>query len=167
MLGGQAQEEGDLLDENIIVERLGPSRASDLAHALAVLVQAAESALAVSSPASKNHLAQALGMPNCYVFLATDADGPVGYASAYRFPRLDAVGDQVYLFDIEVASFARQRGVGRSLLEGLLATCWAEGVQWAWAGTARENIPAQRLFAAAGGLPAGETYIEYHFTPDK
>ena len=153
--------------DSIMVERLGPSRASDLAHAIAVLAPVAESALAISPPAHKGHLAHALGMPSCYVFLATDVDAPVGYVSAYRFPRLDANGDQVYLFDIEVASDARQRGVGRRLLEALLANCWADGVTWAWAGTARENIPAQKLFAAAGGQPAGETYIEYHFTPHK
>ena len=155
------------MTDTVVFERLGPSRVSDLAHAIAVLVPTAEGAFAISSSAYKVHLARALGMPSCYVFLATDEDAPVGYASAYRFPRLDASGDQVYLFDIEVASVARQRGVGRRLLEALLANCWAEGVTWAWAGTARENVPAQRLFAAAGGKRAGETYIEYHFTPDK
>lgn len=121
----------------------------------------------VSEAAYEAHLEQALNTANCYVFLAVAAGRPVGYVSAYRFPRLDDMSDQVYVFDIEVVSDARRRGVGRQLMETLLTTCWAEGVTWAWAGTARENVAAQRLFAAVGGERVGETYVEHHFSPTR
>ena len=151
--------------DRFAVRRLAPSDAAEFALAIELLVAGEERDPDVRSAVHVARLARALATPSCYVFLAAEAGVPVGYVSAYRFPRLGRAGDQAYVFDIEVAPAARRRGVGRRLVEALLATCWAEGVTWAWAGTARENVAAQRLFAAAGGTRAGETYVEYHFTP--
>ena len=150
-----------------VVRRLAPSDAAELARAIDALSPADERGADVRSAAHVAHLARALATPSCYVFLAFRAGAPVGYVSAYRFPRLDHASDQVYLFDIEVAPAERRRGVGRRLVEALLAACWADGATWAWAGTARENEAAQRLFAAAGGERVSETYIEYHFAPSE
>jgi ribosomal protein S18 acetylase RimI-like enzyme len=145
------------------VKRLGELQAAELARLIKALAPATHDDDAVSSATYEAHVSRALHSPNRYVFLAA-ADKPVGYVSAYRIPRLDHASDQVYIFDIEVAGAVRRRGVGRRLMEALLTTCWAEGVTWAWAGTARENVAAQRLFAAVGGQRVSETYLEYHFS---
>lgn len=116
--------------------------------------------------ARETHLRHALASEHCYAFVAFMVAAPVGYASAYRFPRLDAPGDQAYVFDIEVETAARRRGVGRRLAEAVLAACWADGVTWAWAGTSTDNTAAQRLFAAVGGVWVSENYVEFHFTPE-
>ena len=151
--------------DSIEVRRLAPSDAAELATALKVLVGAAEPESEVRTATPVAHLAVSLETPSCYVFLASEAEAPVGYVSAYRFPRLDHASDQVYVFDIEVAPMARRRGVGRRLLTALLTTCWADGVTWAWAGTARANVAARGLFAVVGGEQTNETYVEFEFAP--
>jgi ribosomal protein S18 acetylase RimI-like enzyme len=153
------------VSETVDVRRLAPPDAAELARALEILMPADQRETDVGAAAHVAHLERALAAPNCYVFLASRAGTPVGYVSAYRFPRLDHASDQVYLFDIEVAAAERRRGIGRRLVEELFAACRADGVTWAWAGTARENAAAQRLFAATGGERVGETYVEYHFAP--
>jgi ribosomal protein S18 acetylase RimI-like enzyme len=153
------------MTDAVVVRRLGPSDAAELTRAVEVLVPVAEREGEIRSAEYGTHLTRALATPSCYVFLATQAATPVGYVSAYRLPRLTHASDQAYVFDIVVAAAMRRRGVGRRLLEALLATCWREGVTWAWAGTARENRAAQGLFEATGGHRVGETYVEYHFEP--
>ena len=112
-------------------------------------------------------LRRALGSPSSYIFLAVREREPVGFVSGYRFPRLDDASDQVYVFDIEVLPELRRQGIGRRLLEALLEACGQERVSWAWAGTARENVAAQALFASVGGERGGETYVEFEFTPPR
>jgi ribosomal protein S18 acetylase RimI-like enzyme len=153
--------------DSIEVRRLAPSDAAELARGLTLLAGAAEREGEARAAAPVEHLAASLATPSCYVLLATEAGAPVGFVSAYRFPRLDHASDQAYVFDIEVAPAARRRGVGRRLLTALLAACWADGVTWAWAGTARENAAARRLFEAVGGEEVGETYVEFEFAPEE
>jgi ribosomal protein S18 acetylase RimI-like enzyme len=150
--------------DGVEVRRLGASDAAELARVLAPIV-AANAETDVTEASHAAHLRRLLDEPTCYVFVAVDRDTPVGYVSAYRFPRLDHASDQVYVFDIEVAPGMRRRGVGRQLMNALLEACRRDGVTWAWAGTARENIAAQRLFASIGGERGGDTYVEYEFTP--
>ena len=149
-----------LLDEPISVERLGPSEGAELAHALEDLVPEEERERALPSP---RYLGDLLAAPTTYVFLARCGQFPVGYLSAYRFPRLDYAGDHVYLFDIEVAPAARRSGIGRRLVQRLLDACRADAVTLVWAGTALDNVAAQRTFEAAGGRRVSETYVEYEF----
>ena len=110
------------------------------------------------------YLSDLLAYPATYVFLAWQGRAAVGYLSAYRFPRVERQGDQVYLFDIVVAPGARRRGMGRRLVESLLEACRADGVTLVWAGTALDNVAAQRTFEAVGGRRISETYVEYEFS---
>jgi hypothetical protein len=50
------------------------------------------------------------------------------------------------------------------LVESLLQACRDDGVMLVWAGTARDNVAAQRTFEAAGGRRVSETYVEYEFS---
>jgi ribosomal protein S18 acetylase RimI-like enzyme len=150
------------MGEQISVERLGPFGGAELARALEDLIPKQERQGPLPSA---RYLGDLLASPATYVFLARWGQVPVGYLSAYRFPRLDQVGDQVYLFDIEVDSAARRRGIGRQLVERLLDACRADTVPLVWAGTALDNVAAQRTFEAAGGRRISETYVEYEFSP--
>lgn len=140
--------------------RLGAGDAAVLARALQVLVPACR-------PDSRgpplDHLAALLAGTGNYLFLAREGETGVGYLSAYRFPRVDASGTLVYLYDLEVAPDYRGRGIGRSLVEGLLQACRADGVEMVWAGTAIDNAAARRTFEAVGGRRVSESYLEYEF----
>lgn len=148
------------MTELVTVERLGSADAQRLVFALESLVPDQERGGPLPP---QEYLARLLASPVCYVFLAQQGPQAVGYLSAYGFHRLERPGQQVYLFDVLVVPGARHGGVGRRLVDGLLDACRRDGVGLVWAGTAVDNVAAQRTFEAAGGRRVSETYVEYHF----
>lgn len=148
------------MTETLRTARLGPGDAGALARALPGLVPAEERA---GRGPSLEHLTAVLAGSANYVFLSRQGRTAVGYLCAYRFPRVESSGTQVYLFNLEVAADYRGRGIGRSLVESLLEACRADGVGLVWAGTALDNVAAQRTFEAAGGRRVSGSYVEYEF----
>jgi aminoglycoside 6'-N-acetyltransferase I len=60
-----------------------------------------------------------------------------------------------------VAPSHHRRGIGRQVLDALLAHGRALGCTEAWLGTELENEPARRLYESAGGK--SETFVLYSF----
>jgi ribosomal protein S18 acetylase RimI-like enzyme len=87
----------------------------------------------------------------------------VGLLSAYAFPDVASGGFLAYLYDIEVAESQRSFGIGRGLIEALLAACKADGVKLVWAGTEVENAAARRAFERTGAELEGDQYAEYEW----
>jgi ribosomal protein S18 acetylase RimI-like enzyme len=81
------------------------------------------------------HLARALGDPAVYVFAAFEAGRPAGFVLAYRFPSLTKACDLVYIYDVYVAPTDQDRGVGRRLMDSVIAQCRKDGIAEAWVGT--------------------------------
>jgi ribosomal protein S18 acetylase RimI-like enzyme len=117
--------------------------------------------------ASTHDIRSALADARCYLYLAFDAGAParktVGLLSGYRFPDVEAGGELVYLYDIEVAAEHRRKGAGRRLVSALVADCEADGVRLIWAGTERDNLAARRTFEATDAELEGERYVEYEW----
>jgi ribosomal protein S18 acetylase RimI-like enzyme len=109
------------------------------------------------------HFGRALADPAVYVFAAFDGERPAGFVSAYRFPSLTEEHDLVYIYDVYVAPADQARGIGRRLMDSVIAQCRWDGVAEAWVGTDLDNPAAQRLFAAAGAKGAGQRYIQFEF----
>ncbi|MFE9200622.1 ribosomal protein S18-alanine N-acetyltransferase [Micromonospora sp. NPDC007230] len=87
---------------------------------------------------------------HCYL-VATDADGTVlGYAGL-----LVAPPDEAWVQNIAVRRDAQRRGIGRALLEALLAEAARRGVRSTLLEVAADNAPAQRLYATYGFEPIG------------
>lgn len=80
-----------------------------------------------------------------HYLVATDDDGTVlGYAGL-------AVGQgEGWINNIAVRREAQRRGIGRALLEGLLAEAGRHGVKQILLEVAADNAAAQRLYAAYG-----------------
>ncbi|BCJ71105.1 ribosomal-protein-alanine acetyltransferase [Catellatospora sp. IY07-71] len=80
-----------------------------------------------------------------HYLVATDDDGSVlGYAGL-------AVGQgEGWINNIAVRRDAQRRGIGRALLEGLLAEAGRHGVKQILLEVAADNAAAQRLYAAYG-----------------
>lgn len=106
---------------------------------------------------------KALGDERCYMIVAEADATPVGLLSAYRFPDLEAGGQIVYLYDIEVDPALRRRGIGRRLIGTLLACCDHDAVDLIWAGTDASNKAARTLFDRTGAVLDGESYAEYEW----
>ncbi|GAB3175482.1 ribosomal-protein-alanine N-acetyltransferase [Micromonospora palomenae] len=82
--------------------------------------------------------------------VATDVDGTVlGYAGLTVQP------DEAWVQNIAVRRDAQRRGVGRMLLEELLAEVARRDVRTVLLEVAADNAPAQKLYATYGFEPIG------------
>ena len=72
-------------------------------------------------------------------------------------------GYLAYLYDIEVMENQRRKGIGRLLMEYLLAHLKSIGVTELWLGTATDNQPGQALFSSTGGIKSAETFNDFTF----
>jgi ribosomal-protein-alanine N-acetyltransferase len=86
-----------------------------------------------------------------FYLVATGDDGEVlGYAGLTGAPP-----DEAWVQNIAVRRDAQRRGVGRVLLEALLAEAARLGARSTLLEVAADNAPAQRLYAAYGFEPIG------------
>ncbi|PTA44391.1 ribosomal protein S18-alanine N-acetyltransferase [Micromonospora sp. RP3T] len=86
-----------------------------------------------------------------FYLVAVDDDGTVaGYAGLAVAPP-----DEAWVQNIAVRRDAQRRGVGRLLLEALLAEAARRGIRSTLLEVAADNAPAQRLYATYGFEPIG------------
>nr|WP_246141241.1 ribosomal protein S18-alanine N-acetyltransferase [Micromonospora olivasterospora] len=81
---------------------------------------------------------------------ADDGGGVLGYAGLVVAPP-----DEAWVQNIAVRRDAQRRGVGRVLLEALLAEAARRGARHTLLEVAADNAPAQRLYATYGFEPIG------------
>jgi [ribosomal protein S18]-alanine N-acetyltransferase len=84
-------------------------------------------------------------------FYRVASDGPevLGYAG------LAVTADEAWVQNIAVRRTAQRRGVGRALLEALLAEAGRAGIKQTLLEVAVDNAPAQRLYATYDFEPVG------------
>jgi len=86
-----------------------------------------------------------------FYLVASDDDGAVlGYAGLAAAPP-----DEAWVQNVAVRRDAQRRGVGRLLLEALLAEAARLGARSTLLEVAADNAPAQKLYAAYGFEPIG------------
>ncbi|MEU4775970.1 ribosomal protein S18-alanine N-acetyltransferase [Micromonospora sp. NPDC023644] len=86
-----------------------------------------------------------------FYLVAADDDGAVlGYAGLAVAPP-----DEAWVQNVAVRRDAQRRGVGRLLLEALLAEAARLGARSTLLEVAADNAPAQKLYAAYGFEPIG------------
>lgn len=145
------------------IRRAGPGDEALWAAAVAALVAADDRDGRLVSPPE---LADALQDSRCYLFVAAQGDRPLGLLSAYRFPDVEAGGDLVYLYDLEVDGAHRRAGIGGALVRALVEQCERDRVRRIWAGTDRGNVSARRTFESTGAELEGDGYVEYEWDLD-
>ena len=94
--------------------------------------------------------------------VALDDGTVVGMASAVNYVNPDKP-PELWINEVGVAPTHRRRGVGRGLLQALLARGRALGCAQAWVLTDTSNPAAQRLYAAGGGRAAAEACRMFEF----
>lgn len=95
-----------------------------------------------------------------HLAVAVDDGVVVGMASAVDYVHPDKA-PQLWINEIGVAPTHQRRGIGRLLLDALLALGRTLGCTEAWLGTEADNLPARRLYESAGGK--AEPFILYSF----
>ena len=81
--------------------------------------------------------------------VALDESEVVGYAG------LATTQDEAWVQNIAVKRTAQRRGIGRTLLESLLAEAARQGIKQTLLEVAVDNAPAQRLYATYDFEPVG------------
>ncbi len=132
------------------IRRLGPDDAEFAAEALRALKGAGE-----DPSFGPEQLRGFLGRPGNVLIVAGERGSPAGFLVAYALDRVDRDRRMVCLYEIGVEESRRRRGVGRALVEELLAWCRRERVVKAWVVASRSNAAAVRLYESAGARPEG------------
>ena len=92
-----------------------------------------------------------LAEPTHHLLIAYDEAGvPAGFVSGVETTHPDK-GTEMFLYELGVDEPARRRGVGRALVDALIALARERGCTGMWVGTESDNVAAERTFAAAGG----------------
>lgn len=144
----------------IKARRLGPGEAPLWRSAVAKLVPEQDrSGELVSIEEAQACLAD----ERCYLIVAMAGETPLGLLSGYRLPDVECGGSLVYLYDIEVSADHRCQGIGKSLIQSLVALCDADEVDVIWAGTETANTAARRTFETTGARLEGDSYVEYEW----
>lgn len=106
--------------------------------------------------------AEFLGDPRHHLAVARDGPDVVGFASAVHYVHPDKPAE-LWINEVGVAATHRRQGIGRRLLEVLLAHGKALGCVQAWVLTSPDNAAARRLYEAAGGRESDEPTVMYEF----
>lgn len=98
-------------------------------------------------PIVPDRLAAFVSDPSHCLVVAIDGDLVVGQAAAivHRHPDLPS---ELYVDNLGVTPSHRREGVGRRLLDALLAWGGEQGCEEAWVGTEHDNEPARALYAS-------------------
>jgi ribosomal protein S18 acetylase RimI-like enzyme len=103
-----------------------------------------------------------LADPRHHLAVALDGDAVVGFASAVHYVNPDK-DPELWINEVGVAPSHHRRGLGRRLVDALLARGRALGCAQAWVLTDHDNLAARRLYEAAGGVDAGQHVLMYEF----
>jgi len=87
----------------------------------------------------------------------------VGMISAVNYVHPDKA-PQLWINEVGVASSHRRRGIGRRMLETMLARGQALGCTEAWLGAEEDNLPARRLYESVQS--SAEPFVLYSFPLD-
>lgn len=85
-----------------------------------------------------------------------------GLRASCRFPSLTKECNLVYIYDVYVAPDDQARGVGRQLMDSVIAQCRSDGVTEAWVATDVDNPAAHRLYDASGASGHMQ-YVQFEF----
>ncbi|MEO7521404.1 MAG: GNAT family N-acetyltransferase [Gemmatimonas sp.] len=101
--------------------------------------------------------------PRHHMILAIESGVIVGMVSAVDYVHPDKA-PQLWINEIGVALSHQRRGIGRTLLDAILAHGRTLGCTEAWLGTEEDNLPARGLYEHAGSTP--EKFVLYSFPLD-
>jgi ribosomal-protein-alanine N-acetyltransferase len=124
--------------------RLRPASSADLAE----LVSLERSSF--SDPWTPAQLAGTLAHP---ATLGAVVEGAGSRVVGYLLSRV--VGDEAEILTLAVHPIQRRRGLGRRLLEGVLATLADRGIRAVWLEVRASNQGAQALYTGAGFIASG------------
>lgn len=107
-------------------------------------------------------LREFLANPMNHLFVAALDSTVVGMATGISYVHPDKPL-QMFVNEVAVAEPYRRRGIGRRLVEALLAHAEALGCTEAWVATEADNAPALALYRATGGAQSDDQVVMFTF----
>jgi len=111
------------------------------------------------------YLSAFLDDPRHVLCFATDGETVVGIASAFDYFHPDKP-PQLFVNEVGVAPAYRRQGIGRRLVEALLAKAKERGCTYAWLGTDIDNTSGQACFGSVTGAGTPEKFLLYEWEID-
>jgi ribosomal protein S18 acetylase RimI-like enzyme len=103
-------------------------------------------------PADPEASQRFLDAPDHFLFVAYDAQAPVGFVSGVETTHPDK-GTEMFLYELSVAEPFRQRGIGTALVDALRTLAQERGCYGMWVLTDDDNAAARATYTAAGAAP--------------
>ena len=97
------------------------------------------------------------------LFVAFLENQAVGFLTANRLQRFDNRGAEVLLYEIGVREDARQKGIGKALINEVKLWAKAAGADEVWVLTNKSNAAAVALYQSMGGETESEILDEVMF----
>lgn len=98
------------------------------------------------------------------IFLAAEIGGePAGFLIGYILPRWDGKPPMLFLYSIDVLEKHRRRGIGRKLVCNFLEIGTRAGCGKGFVVTNQSNVPAMKLYEAAGGQRMNADDVLFEF----
>lgn len=113
----------------------------------------------IDSDAARAFLAD----PRHHLVVALDGEVVVGFVSAVHYAHPDKPRPELWINEVGVAPTHQGQGIGKAMLREMLALAKELGCSLAWVLTERDNLPAMRLYAAAGGQAAPQDAVMFEF----
>ena len=126
----------------IEVKRLGPNDESFLNN---VAEDVFDDAIVEAS--ARTFLAD----PRHRLVVAMEKDLVVGFVSAVIYVHPDKPAPELWINEVGVTPTHQGRGIGKALMQAVLAEAKQSGCSEAWVLTDRTNLPAMAMYKSAGG----------------
>ena len=126
----------------IEIKRLGPNDGSVLNN---VAKDVFDDAIVESS--ARAFLAD----PRHRLVVAMDEHLVVGFVSAVIYVHPDKPAPELWINEVGVTPTYQGRGIGKALMQAMLAEAKQSGCSEAWVLTDRTNLPAMAMYKSAGG----------------
>ena len=104
-----------------------------------------------------------LSEPTHHLFLAFDAEVPVGFVSGVETTHPDK-GTEMFLYELSVDPRHRRRGAGNALVRALEAVARERGCYGMWVATEPDNVAALATYRSAGASePEAAVALDWSF----
>ena len=113
-------------------------------------------------PIDERFAAKFLSNPHHHIVVAISYERMIGFASAVHYIHPDKP-PELWINEVSVASSHQQQGVGKALMQAILKLGQELGCINAWVLTEGNNMPANNLYQATGGITPSSNTIMYEF----
>jgi len=143
--------------EAVSVERIG---VADVPRARAAFAMMDEVFEAESVALSDDYLVGLLSSETFWALVAFEGTDPVGCLTAHELPMTRHEQTELFVYDLAVRVDRQRRGIGRRLVDALVARAAAVGISVVFVPADEEDTHALSFYERVGGRPAKVTMFD-------